>query len=119
MASRVPKLTVLLALLIAGAVGSADAFAADLRPAGVAGRVVGASAATGSSKGRGAPLPAAVVYAYQLADLTLQKVTTDPQGRFLFADLPAGLYNIIVHKPGFVPAVLPLTRTAAAAYQFV
>jgi hypothetical protein len=76
---------------------------------GLAGRVLGSSA----------PLPAAGVYAYQLADLTLYKVMSDPQGNFLFRDLPAGLYKIIAHKPGFLPAVILVTRTTAKAYQFL
>ncbi|HVS00633.1 MAG TPA: carboxypeptidase-like regulatory domain-containing protein [Thermoanaerobaculia bacterium] len=70
-------------------------------------------------KGQTAPLPSVGVYAYQLADLSLHKVTTDTQGRFLFQDLPAGLYKIIAHKPGFLPAVVPLTRATAQAYQFL
>lgn len=77
--------------------------------AGVGGRVLGEAA----------PLPAAGVYAYQLADLSVRKVLTDPKGNFLFQDLPAGLYKIIAHKPGFVPVVVMLTRTAARNYQFV
>ena len=47
-----------------------------------------------------APLPAAKVYAYQLADLTLRKVVTDDAGSFLFHELPAGLYQVITFKPG-------------------
>jgi hypothetical protein len=78
-------------------------------PIGLAGRVMGSSS----------PLPAAGVYAYQLADLALYKVMTDPQGNFLFRDLPAGLYKIIAHKPGFLPAVILVTRTTAKAYQFL
>lgn len=65
------------------------------------------------------PLAAAGVYAYQLASLTLHKVETDPQGNFLFRNLPAGLYKIIANKPGFVPAVTLLTRTTAQTYQFL
>jgi hypothetical protein len=79
------------------------------RSPGVAGRVTGNSSA----------LAAAGVYAYQLADLTLHKVQTDPQGNFLFANLPAGLYKIIASKPGFLPVVVLLTRTAPQAYQFL
>jgi hypothetical protein len=77
--------------------------------AGVGGRVLGEAS----------PLPAAGVYAYQLADLSVRKVLTDIKGNFLFQDLPAGLYKIIAHKPGFIPVVVMLTRTAAQNYQFV
>ncbi len=81
---------------------------AQARPIGVEGRVVGEKA----------PLPAAVVYAIQLADSTFKKKEiTDSQGNFLFKELPAGLYKIIAHKPGFVPRVLPLVRMTALAYQ--
>ncbi|HEX6862496.1 MAG TPA: TonB-dependent receptor [Thermoanaerobaculia bacterium] len=65
------------------------------------------------------PLGAAGVYAYQLADLSLRKVLTDAQGNFLFQNLPAGLYKVIAHKPGFTPVVVMLTRTAANTYQFL
>jgi hypothetical protein len=92
------------------AAGNAANPANPANPAnGLAGRVTGSSS----------PLPAAGVYAYQLADLALYKVMTDPQGNFLFRDLPAGLYKIIAHKPGFLPAVILVTRTTAKAYQFL
>jgi hypothetical protein len=68
-------------------------------------------------KGLGGPLQAAGVYAYRLADLSLRKVLTDQAGRFSFSALPAGLYKIIAHKPGFVPAVVMLTRATSSAYQ--
>ena len=90
-----------------------SATAAASRPAaagvGLAGRVTG----------NASPLAAAGVYAYQLADLALFKVMTDPQGNFLFRDLPAGLYKIIAHKPGFLPVVIMVTRDTAKAYQFL
>ncbi|HEX3531480.1 MAG TPA: carboxypeptidase-like regulatory domain-containing protein [Thermoanaerobaculia bacterium] len=69
--------------------------------------------------GETSPLPSAGVYAYQLADASLRKVLTDPQGNFLFQDLPAGLYKIIAHKIGFTPVVVRITRTTAQTYQFV
>ena len=65
------------------------------------------------------PLAAAVVYVYQLADLSYRKARTDAQGNFLFKDLPAGLYKVIAHKTGFVPAVGMLTRATAQNYQLV
>jgi carboxypeptidase family protein len=90
-------------------VGQAAAVQAEVRRSGVAGRVLAESS----------PLAAARIYAYQLADLSLRKVMTDAEGNFLFQDLPAGLYKVIAHKAGFVPAVIPLTRTTAQAYQFL
>src|SRR5688572_2517366 len=71
----------------------------------------------GQVLGEAAPLPAAFVYAYQLTDLSVRKVLTDAKGSFLFQDLPTGLYKIIAHKPGFIPVVVMLTRTAAQNYQ--
>ncbi|HEV2853129.1 MAG TPA: carboxypeptidase-like regulatory domain-containing protein [Thermoanaerobaculia bacterium] len=97
----IPLITVL-ALL-----GQANVLQAESHRFGVGGRVLGESA----------PLPSARIYAYQLADLSLHKVMTDAQGNFLFRDLPAGLYKVIAHKTGFMPAVALLTRTTAQAYQ--
>jgi hypothetical protein len=98
----------LAALLMLGLTGRGAAQPAPHLP-GVAGRVTGERS----------PLASAGVYAFQLADLRLHKVTTDPQGNFLFQDLPAGLYKVIAHKTGFVPVVILLTRTTAQAYQFL
>jgi hypothetical protein len=105
-----PTLRKSLPLIVAFALlGQAAALQAEVRRVGVAGRVLGESN----------PLASAHIYAYQLADLTLHKVMTDGQGNFLFQDLPAGLYKIIAHKTGFLPAVIMLTRTTAQAYQFL
>ncbi|MDH3253674.1 MAG: carboxypeptidase-like regulatory domain-containing protein [Acidobacteriota bacterium] len=98
-------------LLIAVFFGGVTAVAAAAaRDDGVlAGRVLAASQ----------PLSTAQVYAYQTADLDLRKVLTDTDGVFLFDSLPAGLYKIIALKPGFLPAVVMLTRTTAGATQFL
>lgn len=66
-----------------------------------------------------APLSTARVYAYALADLELQKTVTDRDGLFLFSELPAGLYKIIAFKPGFLPAVVMLSRASTGATQFL
>jgi hypothetical protein len=76
-----------------------------------------APALIGSVSGERAPLSAASVFAYRLADLSLRKVFTNAEGEFAFSALPAGLYKIIAHKPGFVPAVVLLTRATAASFQ--
>lgn len=99
----------ILALALLGGASGARAIEPNTRPQGVGGRVLGETN----------PLGAAGVYAYQLADLSLRKVLTDAQGNFLFQNLPAGLYKVIAHKPGFTPVVVMLTRTAANAYQFL
>lgn len=77
--------------------------------AGVGGRVLAAAD----------PVDEATVYVYQVVERTLQKVLTDPSGRFHFSDLPAGLYKLIAHKSGFAPAVVVLTRRAAEESQYV
>src|SRR5918992_1295753 len=87
----------------------ASVLQAETRLPGVAGLV----------RGESSPLASVHMYAYQLADSSLHKVLTDGQGNFLFQNLPAGLYKLIAHKAGFVPAVIMLTRTTAQAYQFV
>jgi hypothetical protein len=105
-----PALRKSLPLLLALALlGQAAGLHAEARPAGVGGRVIGDAN----------PLSAAHIYAYQLADLSLHKALTDGQGSFLFQNLPAGLYKIIAHKAGFLPAVIMLTRTTAQTYQFL
>lgn len=87
----------------------APARAAEPVSPGVFGRVVGEAD----------PLPSVRVYAYKLADLTLHQVRTNDAGRFRFSELPAGLYKIIAHKAGFVPAVVMLTRAREDAQQFL
>jgi hypothetical protein len=82
---------------------------AEVRLPGVAGRVV-------SEKN---PLAAAHIYAYQLANLSLHQAMTDVQGNFFFQNLPAGLYKIIAHKSGFVPAMIAIPRETAKAYQSI
>ncbi len=100
---RATGLVLPLALLLAGST------AADEGLSGVGGKVLGPAE----------PLSAAKVYAYHLADLSLRKAVTDTTGRFLFGDLPAGLYKIIAHKRGFLPAVVMLTRATADTRQFL
>ncbi len=104
-----PAMVAALLLTAASGVAQGQALAARDVHGAVAGRVMGASN----------PLGAAAVYAYQVVDRTLEKVATDLQGNFRFDQLPAGVYNIIAHRIGFVPAVVRLTRSTAEAYQFV
>src|SRR5215203_5300523 len=88
--------------------GPAGTLRAEVRCACVAGRVLGETN----------PLPSARIYAYQIADLSIRaRALTDAQGNFAFSELPAGLYKIIAHKAGFLPAVIMLPRTTAQAYQ--
>ncbi len=88
---------------------AADGARTPTRVRGVAGKVSDTAS----------PLSAAKVYLYRVSDLSLVKAVTDERGHFLFDTLPAGLYKVIAHKAGFVPAVVQLTRTTAEAYQFL
>jgi hypothetical protein len=116
-ATRTPARSLAVLLLCLGA--PALAAAAPLPPAAAAlGRREGPGV-HGRVLGEVEPLSAARVYAYQLADFTLREVTTNAQGGFRFSELPAGLYKIIAHKAGFVPAVVMLTRARAETRQFL
>jgi hypothetical protein len=96
-----------LPLIVALALVGGPSQAAETRPAGISGHVLGETS----------PLAAVRIYAYPLADLSLRKVTiTDTQGNFLLQDLPAGLYKVIAHKAGFMPKVVPIIRATAQAY---
>ena len=64
-----------------------------------------------------AALPAAHVYVYDVADSSKQQTTTDRFGRYAFQPLPAGIYRVIAHRPGYVPAVAELTRTTSESVQ--
>ena len=99
---------VVASLVLLGALASSG-YAAERPDGALAGRVLGPAN----------PLSTARVYAYQTGDLKLRKVLTDRDGAFLFEDLPAGLYKIIALKPGFMPAVVMLTRRTADATQFL
>src|SRR5215218_9382521 len=96
-------------ILVLALLGQGADLRAEVRRSGVAGRVVGEKN----------PLAAAHIYAYQLADLSLHQVMTDGQGNFLFQNLPAGLYKIIAHKSGFMPAMIAIPRETAKAYQSI
>jgi hypothetical protein len=122
------SLPIVAALLALGLVADATAQPAPTAPAIPALATRAAAGSPGSPKtsgvagrviGEKSPLASAGVYAFQLADLQLHKVTTDLQGNFLFQNLPAGLYKVIAHKAGFAAVVIPLTRTTAQAYQFL
>jgi hypothetical protein len=96
-------------LLLVPAIAAGGPAEAELAPYALAGKVT--TSAT--------PLAQARVYAYQVSDLSLRRVDTDPIGSFLFESLPAGLYKIIAVKSGFVPAVVLLQRQSAEAAQYL
>src|SRR5262245_16156627 len=94
------------------------ALASALAFGGVAARA-DIGALTGRVTAPSDKLGAARVYAYQVADTSLRRVTTDEDGRFRFESLPAGVYKIIAHKIGFLPVIVMLTRASADAHQFL
>ena len=94
-------------ILVLALLGQSADLRAEVRIPGVEGKVVGEKS----------PLAAVRIYAYQLANLSLYEAMTDGQGRFLFQNLPAGLYRIIARKSGFMTAIAPLQRETAQAYQ--
>jgi len=73
----------------------------------------------GLVRSHGGPLESARVYAYQVTDFQITRATTDQNGRFLFETLPAGVYKVIAHKVGFVPAVVLFTRATHSAADFL
>jgi hypothetical protein len=93
----------------AGALADAPREAIGRDAVGVAGKVIAAAR----------PLVSARIYLYRLGDGGYERALTDEAGTFLFSTLPAGLYKVIVHKAGFVPAVVRLTRASAEARQFL
>ena len=86
---------------------------------GVEGRVFERGAAADrASAGRDSMSPV-TIYAYEVASSDLVKVTTDALGRFLFEELPAGMYKLVAFKPGFKPAVELLLRRRPNDHQYV
>lgn len=65
---------------------------------------------------QGAVVPGAEVTARQTETNTFAKAAADGEGRFRFATLPVGPYEIVVTHPGFQDAVRRLVATAASAY---
>ncbi|MDH3745547.1 MAG: carboxypeptidase-like regulatory domain-containing protein [Acidobacteriota bacterium] len=72
---------------------------------------------TGHVRSAVSPLATATVYAYQVADATTWKTSTGTNGSFFIDGLPAGLFKIITHKPGFLPSVQVLRRATAHVVQ--
>lgn len=98
-----------LALVSMTALGAARSAAQSGQSGALTGRVTSASDSLGTAR----------VYAYQVSDTSLRRVTTDEDGRFRFESLPAGVYKIIAHKMGFLPVIVMITRASAEAHQFL
>lgn len=108
----------LLALLLVAVPCLGDAASPDSPAPGEVSSAVGGVAGTVSAVAS-QRLADVSVYAYEVAELTAQKALTDEAGRFLFEELPAGIYKLIAYKSGFEPTVVMLSRAAAGAQQFV
>lgn len=82
-----------------------------------------AAPAEGALRGRvgttASPLGRVTVYAYELAQLQVHKVTSGADGAFRFDRLPPGVYKLIAFKVGYEPAVVMFSRAAADALQFI
>jgi hypothetical protein len=94
---------------------ASTAAAESTHPANAAERLAMAGAVVGKVSTEAAGLEQAKVYAYELASLSLRKVTTDERGDFRFEQLPSGLYKLIAFKAGFQPVMVMLSRTVAQA----
>jgi hypothetical protein len=102
-------------IAVAAVVGlsAVGAFASPIRATDAAGAAAGSVVGRVSTEATG--LEQAKVYAYELASLSLRKVTTDERGDFRFEQLPSGLYKLIAYKAGFQPVMVMLSRTVAQA----
>jgi hypothetical protein len=105
-------------LVLATVAGSSEAIAQQ-PPAGAAVGIVEPGLSGVVRASQATPIQGAHVFIYSLADATLQKILTDGVGRFQLRDLPAGLYQVIAYKSGFVPAMVALTRPAANRQQIL
>lgn len=54
------------------------------------------------------PIADALVISYNLGDTTLTRSRTAPDGTFVLASAPAGVYDLIAYKKGFLPALVRL-----------
>lgn len=52
------------------------------------------------------PVPGALVVFYNLAETTLTRSRTAPDGTFVLASAPIGVYDLIAYKRGFLPALV-------------
>ena len=60
------------------------------------------------------PVPGVLIIFYNLGDSSLTKIRTAPDGTFVLASAPVGVYDLIAYKRGFEPALRRLWHQAAA-----
>src|SRR5215470_19034530 len=58
------------------------------------------------------PVSDALVIVYNLADSSLNRARTAPDGTFVLASAPVGVYDLIAYKKGFLPALVRLWHQA-------
>lgn len=54
------------------------------------------------------PIAGALVILYNLGDTSLSRSRTAPDGTFVLASAPVGVYDLVAYKKGFVPALVRL-----------
>ena len=58
------------------------------------------------------PIAGVLVVLYNLADASLSRARTASDGTFVMASAPAGVYDVVAYKKGFVPALVRLWHQA-------
>src|SRR2546430_9098775 len=58
------------------------------------------------------PIAGALVIFYNLGDTTLTRSRSAPDGTFVLATAPVGVYDLIAYKRGFLPALVRLWHQA-------
>jgi hypothetical protein len=61
----------------------------------------------------GSPVSGALVVLYNVAETSLARMRTAPDGTFVVASAPVGVYDLIAYKKGFQPALVRLLHEAA------
>jgi len=61
------------------------------------------------------PIGGVLVILYNLGDTSLTRSRTAPDGTFVLASAPVGVYDLIAYKSGFLPALVRLWHQPASA----
>ncbi len=61
------------------------------------------------------PIGGALVILYNLGDTSLTRSRTAPDGTFVLASAPVGVYDLVAYKNGFLPALVRLWHQPASA----
>ena len=61
------------------------------------------------------PIGGALVILYNLGDTSLARSRTAPDGTFVLASAPVGVYDLVAYKSGFLPALVRLWHQPASA----